>query len=54
LYTKIQKNLSEESFIVHDSMPLLEHSLEMIVSFLNKKNSTVEIVPILITYTYYK
>jgi AmmeMemoRadiSam system protein B len=35
-------------------MQLLEHSLEMIVLFLNKKNSAVEIVPILIPYINYK
>ena len=54
LNTKIQENLSEESFIVHDSMQLLEHSLEAIVPFLHKKNSAVEIVPILIPYINYE
>jgi AmmeMemoRadiSam system protein B len=54
LNTKIQENLSKESFIVHDSMQLLEHSLEAIVPFLHKKNRAVEIVPILIPYINYQ
>jgi AmmeMemoRadiSam system protein B len=54
LNTEIQKKLSKNSFIVHDSMQALEHSLEAIVPFLHRKNSTVEIIPILIPYINYE
>lgn len=54
LNTKIQEHLLEESFIVHDSMQLLEHSLEAIVPFLHKKKREVEIVPILVPYINYE
>jgi AmmeMemoRadiSam system protein B len=54
LNTKIQEKLSKESFVVHDGMQTLEHSLEAIVPFLQKKNRTVEIVPILIPYINYE
>lgn len=54
LNTKIQEKLSKESFIVHDSMQALEHSLEAIVPFLHRKNRNVEIVPILVPYINYE
>jgi AmmeMemoRadiSam system protein B len=54
LNTEIQKKLSKNSFVVHDSMQALEHSLEAIVPFLHKKNSNVEIVPILVPYINYE
>lgn len=54
LNVKIQEKLSKESFIVHDSMQALEHSLEAIVPFLHRKNRNVEIVPILIPYINYE
>jgi AmmeMemoRadiSam system protein B len=54
LNAEIQKKLSKNSFIVHDSMQALEHSLEAIIPFLHKKNSNVEIVPILVPYINYK
>ncbi|WP_417558983.1 AmmeMemoRadiSam system protein B [Mesoflavibacter zeaxanthinifaciens] len=54
LNTKIQEKLAKESFMVHDSMQLLEHSLEAIVPFLHKKNKDVEIVPILVPYINYE
>ncbi|MFT7353008.1 MAG: AmmeMemoRadiSam system protein B [Flavobacterium sp.] len=54
LNTAIQKKLSKNSFIVHDSMQALEHSLEAIIPFLHKKNSTLEIVPILVPYINYE
>ena len=43
-------NLRKESFIVHDSMMQLEHSLEAITPFLQKNNKHVEIIPILVPY----
>jgi AmmeMemoRadiSam system protein B len=54
LNSKIQEKLAKESFIVHDSMQVLEHSLEAIVPFLHKKNRNVEIVPILVPYINYE
>ena len=54
LNTAIQKKLSKNSFIVHDSMQALEHSLEAIIPFLHKKNSNLEIVPILVPYINYE
>lgn len=54
LNAKIQNELAEESFIVHDSMQVLEHSLEAIVPFLHKKNKNLEIVPILVPYINYE
>jgi AmmeMemoRadiSam system protein B len=43
-------NLKKESFIVHDSMMQLEHSLEAITPFLQKNNKEVEIIPLLVPY----
>lgn len=54
LNLKIQKKLAKESFIVHDSMHVLEHSLEAIVPFLHKKNKDLEIIPILVPYINYE
>lgn len=50
----IQEKLAAKSFIVHDSMQELEHSLEAIVPFLHKKNKDLEIIPILVPYINYK
>ena len=54
LNTQIIKNLKKTSYIVHDSMQELEHSLEAIIPFLHRKNRAVEIVPILIPYINFK
>jgi len=54
LNQKIQQKISKENYIVHDSMQILEHSLEAIVPFLHKKNRKLEIVPILVPYINYK
>jgi MEMO1 family protein len=54
LNNQIQDKLAKESFIVHDSMQVLEHSLEAIIPFLHKKNKDVEIVPILVPYINYE
>ncbi len=51
---KIIGKLSKDSYIVHDSMQVLEHSLEAIVPFLHKKNRDVNIVPILVPYINYE
>lgn len=50
----IIKKLPSDTYVVHDSMQVLEHSLEAIVPFLHKKNRNVEIVPILVPYVNYK
>lgn len=50
----IIKKLKEESFVVHDSMQILEHSLEAIVPFLHRKNKALNIVPILVPYINYE
>jgi len=50
----IIKRLPKKNFVVHDSMQVLEHSLEAIIPFLHKKNRDVEIVPILVPYISYQ
>jgi AmmeMemoRadiSam system protein B len=52
--TEIIKKLPEDAYVVHDSMQVLEHSLEAIVPFLHKKNPNLEIVPILVPYINYQ
>ncbi len=54
LNNKIQQQLSKKDYIVHDSMQVLEHSLEAIIPFLHKKNKDIEIIPILVPYINYK
>ena len=50
---KLIKSLSKETYVVHDSMMQLEHSLEAITPFLKRNNSKVEIIPILVPYMAY-
>jgi len=50
LRQEILKQLPTDSYIVHDSMMQLEHSLEAILPFLKKNRKDVEIIPILIPY----
>ena len=54
LNKEIMSRLPEDNFIVHDSMQVIEHSLEAIIPFLHKKNRTAEIVPILVPYMNYE
>lgn len=54
LRNKIIQNISEKSFVVHDSMMQLEHSLEAITPFLQRNNNSVEIIPMLIPYMSFK
>ncbi len=49
----IMTRLPENDFVVHDSMQLIEHSLEAIIPWLHKKNRTAEITPILVPYLNY-
>lgn len=53
LNTEIINNLEEQTYVVHDSMQYLEHSLEAIVPFLHRKNPNLEIIPILVPYIDY-
>jgi AmmeMemoRadiSam system protein B len=50
LRDELLRKLKKESFIVHDSMMQLEHSLEAIAPFLQKNNKEVEIIPLLVPY----
>ncbi|MCB7481001.1 AmmeMemoRadiSam system protein B [Christiangramia sediminis] len=47
---EILKNLKTVTYVVHDSMMQLEHSLEAIVPFLQHQNKEVQIIPLLVTY----
>ncbi len=49
----IMSRLPEQDFIVHDSMQVIEHSLEAIIPWLHKKNRKADIVPILVPYISY-
>jgi AmmeMemoRadiSam system protein B len=51
--SEIIKRMPSDSYVVHDSMQNLEHSLEAIIPFLHRKNRNVEIVPILVPYMNY-
>ena len=44
------QKLSTSTYEVHDPMMQLEHSLEAIVPFLQRQDSTVEIIPMVIPY----
>lgn len=43
-------DLHQNSYVVHDSMMMVEHSLEAILPFLQFYNPKVEIVPVLVPY----
>lgn len=47
---KIMDELDESLYEVHDSMQMVEHSLEALLPFLQYFNSEIEIVPILVPY----
>ncbi|MDG2432512.1 AmmeMemoRadiSam system protein B [Flavobacterium sp.] len=50
LNTEIMERLPQTSYVVHNDMQELEHSLEAIVPFLHRKNKKLEIIPILVPY----
>ncbi len=54
LRDELIKSLNKKTFVVHDSMMQLEHSLEAITPFLQKNNNEVEIIPLLIPYMTFK
>lgn len=47
---ELMQKLNAETYMVHDSMMQVEHSLEAITPFLQRNNPEVEIIPILIPY----
>lgn len=49
----IMAHLPKTNFVVHDSMQIIEHSLEAIIPWIHKKNRDAEIVPILVPYMDY-
>lgn len=53
LNEEIMTHLPKSNFIAHDSMQIIEHSLEAIIPWLHKKNRKAEIVPILVPYMNY-
>ncbi|WP_300439464.1 AmmeMemoRadiSam system protein B [Christiangramia sp.] len=50
LRNELLQHLEKESYVVHDSMMQLEHSLEAILPFLQYQNKEIEIIPILVPY----
>lgn len=50
---KIMDQLDESLYQVHDSMQMVEHSLEALLPFLQYFNPEIEIVPILVPYMSY-
>ncbi len=50
LRNQILAKMPKNSVVVHDSMMQLEHSLEAITPFLQRKNPDTEIIPILVPY----
>lgn len=53
LNEEIMSRLPEDNFIVHDSMQVIEHSLEALIPWIHRKNRSAEIVPILVPYISY-
>ncbi len=51
---EIMDKLPAEHYIVHDSMQLIEHSLEAIVPWIQRKNRDTNIIPILVPYINYE
>jgi len=47
---RLIRKLPSETYIVHDSMMQLEHSMEAIVPFLQKNKQEVSIIPLLVPY----
>ncbi|MRR22863.1 AmmeMemoRadiSam system protein B [bacterium] len=50
LQETLMKKLPEDTFIVHDSLQGVEHSLEALVPFLEHYNPDVEIIPVIVPY----
>nr|WP_255710729.1 AmmeMemoRadiSam system protein B [Flavobacterium sp. K77] len=54
LNAEIMAQLPKTSYLVHNDMQELEHSLEAIVPFLHRKNKNLQIIPILVPYINYE
>ena len=54
LNAEIIERLPKSTYLVHNDMQELEHSLEAIVPFLHRKNKKLEIIPILVPYINYE
>jgi AmmeMemoRadiSam system protein B len=54
LNAEIMERLPKSSYVVHNDMQELEHSLEAIIPFLYRKNKQLEIIPILVPYVSYE
>ena len=54
LNAEIIERLPKSSYLVHNEMQVLEHSLEAIIPFLHRKNKKLEIIPILVPYINYE
>lgn len=54
LRNKLISLMPPQTYLVHDSMMQVEHSLEALTPFLQKNNKEVEIIPILIPYFTFK
>jgi AmmeMemoRadiSam system protein B len=50
LRNELLRKLKKNTYIVHDSMMQVEHSLEAITPFLQKNNKAVEIIPMLVPH----
>jgi AmmeMemoRadiSam system protein B len=54
LNAEIMAQLPKSSYLVHNDMQELEHSLEAIVPFYIAKNKNLQIIPILVPYINYE
>ena len=54
LNAEIMKRLPQASYLIHNDMQELEHSLEAIIPFLHRKNKNLQIIPILVPYINYE
>ena len=54
LQETLMKKLPEDTFIVHDSLQTVEHSLEALIPFLEHYNPDVEIIPVIVPYMSYE
>jgi AmmeMemoRadiSam system protein B len=50
LQENLMKKLPEDTFIVHDSLQMVEHSLEALIPFLEHYNPDVEIIPVIVPF----
>ena len=51
---QLKKLLQADLFVMHDSMQIVEHSLEALIPWLQANNRQIEILPILVPYMSYE